>query len=154
MTIQRICVKFTEDDLEEYLFGRLSDECRFSLESHVIQCRACRGRLDKVRHEVQTLKEAMQLFEALRKIEKRRYSRVRARGSVELRLPNGRDGSPTIRGQLVDKSKGGLGLICKRRCSVGVKIVVVQAGMHHCGVVRYCEPHNSGYHIGIEFLVA
>ena len=154
MTVSRICNKFAEDVLEEFLFGRLPAAKRAAIESHMARCVACRRRYEKVRREAQELRVALQVYESFRTIEKRRYDRIPARGIVQLRISRGTERYLTAQGRLLDKSCGGLGLIADRRCRAGSEIVVVRGTKQYRGVVRYCKPYKFGYHIGLEFLVA
>jgi anti-sigma factor RsiW len=48
-----------DDDLEEYLMGRLSDNDGAQLEEHLLICESCRGRLVEVEETIRLIREAM-----------------------------------------------------------------------------------------------
>ncbi len=154
MTIRSICHKVDEEALEEYLFGRLSSDQRRELEAHLDQCVPCRLRREKVQHQITELKTALQLFESMRSIEKRRFPRTSTSGRVLVRLATGRRGGLVAHGRLKDKSHGGLGLICDRRYRIGTRVLITRGSRELCGVVRYCRPLETGYQIGIELSAA
>jgi anti-sigma factor RsiW len=53
------CTKYTEDHLETYALGRLSEEELQALEEHLLICPACQDLLAKVDEYIEVMKAAV-----------------------------------------------------------------------------------------------
>jgi hypothetical protein len=142
-----------EDDLEMYVRGRLEPGHVATLDSHLLECQACRARLTRciglqlMLHPIGATKS-----EGTKSEEKQKRS--------EPRFYTGDDAifqqlSPlSLKRQvvrIVDISRNGLGLLASESALPGTIVQVRIKGTVEVGEVRYCsERGTEGYRIGLR----
>ncbi|MGC8761898.1 MAG: anti-sigma factor family protein [Bryobacteraceae bacterium] len=148
-----ICRLISEEELEEYWFGRLPPARAAEVEAHLGKCPACRGLLKQVRQQIGWLRAALTRWQA-EHAERRREARRPAKGQIRFELGFGQGRRRHVPVYLRNESTGGLGVSSKERFRTGQHLTVEREGRWLHAIVRYCRRVGDRYQIGIQFVAA
>jgi anti-sigma factor RsiW len=147
------CRFTSEEELEEYWFGRLSERRKAEVEAHLAQCEPCRSLWETVHGEIAWLRASLTRWEATQG-DRRHQSRLPVEGEVVLALCSGPAQTRMIAVQLRDECPGGLGVWSRERCRAGQRVAVEREGRPLRGIIRYCRRVGDRYQVGIQFVAA
>ena len=138
----------SDQQLEDYVHGRLDEGETHAVESHLAGCAQCLSRLAetvKFFLKLSTLK----LEDGRAAREKRREPRFSTEGSATVKLldPLNLEGSPV---EIINVSRSGLKLRSHRRLTVGSIVQVRLKDTFILGEVRYCKPCSEDFCAGVQ----
>ena len=138
-----------EDDLELYLFSRLSEREAADLESHVRDCVQCEASLNDAVHFVRQLAEVRRVGGSSGLRGSRKQTRIPTNDPAKVRLYD-----PVLSEQVevkvLNASKGGLLVHTSRSFEVRAFIQLRLRSTIVVGEVRHCSPVEHGSHVGVQ----
>ena len=136
-----------DDELELYIFGRLSHTQDLVVESHLIECEACAAKLSDAVTFAGRLAELSRRQRPEDK-ERRRHPRVSADDPASVKLLNPPWSGP-LEARVLDISREGLKLRVAEFLNPGSLVQIRLKGTVAFGEIRHCRPVDTFFDVGV-----